>query len=150
MGGRARRGDVRAAILILLAERPMHGYEIIQEVGERTEGVWEPSPGSVYPTLQMLEDEGLVTAQESDGRKRYALTEEGSAEAARRSSDPAPWDEVTRGASSATMDVRRLGVQIFGAVKQIGETGTEQQLQSVVEILTDTRKRLYKILAEDE
>ncbi|HXY72359.1 MAG TPA: PadR family transcriptional regulator [Actinomycetota bacterium] len=150
MGGRARRGDVRAAILMLLAERPMHGYEIIQEVGGRTGGVWEPSPGSVYPTLQMLEDEGLVTAQESEGRKRYALTEQGKAEAERRSTDPAPWDEVTRGASSATMDVRRLGFQIFGAVKQIGETGTEQQLQSVVEILTETRKRLYKILAEDE
>jgi len=149
-GGRARRGDVRAAILALLSERPMHGYEIIQEVGERTGGVWEPSPGSVYPTLQMLEDEGLVTAQESEGRKRYALTESGTAEATRRASEPAPWEEVTRGASSASMDVRRLGFQIFGAVKQIGETGTEQQQQKLVEVLTETRKRLYSILAEDE
>jgi len=150
MGGRARRGDVRAAVLALLAERPMHGYEIIQEVSERTGGVWEPSPGSVYPTLQMLEDEGLVTAQESEGRKRYALTEEGTAEAARRSSEATPWEEVTRGANASTMEVRRLGFQIFGAVKQIGETGTEQQMQQVSEILSDTRKRLYRILAEDE
>lgn len=150
MGGRARRGDVRAAILALLSERPMHGYEIIQEVGERTGGMWEPSPGSVYPTLQMLEDEGLVTAQESEGRKRYALTQAGTEEAARRSSDVAPWDEITRGASSSTMELRRLGFQIFGAVKQIGETGTEQQLQRVVEILADTRKRLYKVLAEED
>ena len=150
MGGRARRGDVRAAILALLSERPMHGYEIIQEVGERTGGVWEPSPGSVYPTLQMLEDEGLVTAQESEGRKRYALTEQGTAEAERRSSEEKPWEQVSRGTSSSTMELRRLGFQIFGAVKQIGETGTEQQLQQVVEILSDTRKRVYRILAEDE
>ena len=76
-GGRARRGDIRAAILALLAERPMHGYEVIRELSERTGGVWEPSPGSIYPTLQLLEDEALVSVEESDGRKQYSLTDQG-------------------------------------------------------------------------
>ena len=77
--GRARRGDIRSAILALLAERPMHGYEIIGELSERTEGLWRPSPGSIYPTLQLLEDEGLVTAQseEGGGKRRYSLTDDG-------------------------------------------------------------------------
>ena len=78
-GAGRRRGDIRSAILALLAERPMHGYEIIGELTERTDGLWRPSPGSIYPTLQLLEDEGLVTAQadEAGGKRRYALTEEG-------------------------------------------------------------------------
>ena len=76
-GGRARRGDVRAAILALLQERPMHGYEIITELASRTADVWRPSPGSVYPTLQLLEDEGLVNSVESAGKRRFSLTAEG-------------------------------------------------------------------------
>jgi DNA-binding PadR family transcriptional regulator len=149
-GGRARRGDVRAAMLALLAERPMHGYEVIQELGERTGGVWQPSPGSVYPTLQLLEDEGLVSVEESDGRKRYTLTQEGKAEAGRRSSEVAPWDEVTRGADPATIDLRRLVFQTLGAVRQVAESGTEEQIKKVQQVLGETRKRLYSILAEDE
>ena len=81
-GTRMGRGDVRAAVLALLAERPMHGYQIIQEIEERSGGAWKPSPGSVYPTLQLLADEGLISAEEANGRKTYALTEGGRAEAA--------------------------------------------------------------------
>ncbi len=77
-GPRARRGDVRAAVLALLAERPMHGYEMIKEIEERTEGAWTPSAGSIYPTLQMLEDEGLIRGEESDGKRRFTLTEAGA------------------------------------------------------------------------
>jgi DNA-binding PadR family transcriptional regulator len=149
-GGRARRGDVRAAILALLAERPMHGYEVIRELGERTGGVWQPSPGSVYPTLQMLEDEGLVSVEEADGRKRYTLTDEGRAEAERRSSEPTPWDEVTRGADPGTVDLRRAVFQTLGAVRQVAESGTPEQVERVRQILGETRKKLYSILAEDE
>ena len=79
-GGRARRGDVRAAVLALLAERPMHGYEMIKEIEERTEGSWTPSAGSIYPTLQMLEDEGLISGQETEGKRRFTLTDSGRAE----------------------------------------------------------------------
>jgi DNA-binding transcriptional ArsR family regulator len=74
---RMGRGDVRAAVLGLLAEKPMHGYQIIQQIDERSGGSWKPSPGSVYPTLQLLADEGLIKAEESGGRKTYSLTEEG-------------------------------------------------------------------------
>ena len=85
-GGRGgRRGDVRAAVLALLTERPMHGYEMIQELDQRTGGVWRPSPGSVYPTLQLLEDEGLIKSDEGAGRKAYTLTEAGQTEAHRGS-----------------------------------------------------------------
>jgi DNA-binding PadR family transcriptional regulator len=149
-GGRARRGDVRAAILALLAERPMHGYEVIRELGERTGGVWQPSPGSVYPTLQMLEDEGLVSVEEADGRKRYTLTGQGRTEAERRSSDVAPWDEVTQGADPGTMDLRRAVFQTLGAVRQVAESGTPEQIDRVRQLLVETRKRLYSILAEEE
>src|SRR3954454_4068329 len=80
-GSRVGRGDVRAAVLALLAEQPMHGYQIIHEIEERSGGSWKPSPGSVYPTLQLLADEGLIRAEESNGRKTFSLTEEGRAEA---------------------------------------------------------------------
>ena len=78
-GRKARRGDIRTAGLLLLAEEPRNGYQIMQEVEERSGGVWRPSPGSVYPALQQLEDEGLIRSQEADGRKLFALTEAGSA-----------------------------------------------------------------------
>ena len=85
---RMARGDVRAAVLALLAEQPMHGYQIIQQIEERSGGAWKPSPGSVYPTLQLLTDEGIVDVEEESGRKTYSLTEAGRAEAADK---PAPW-----------------------------------------------------------
>src|ERR687893_3158314 len=92
-GPRARRGDVRAAVLVLLAEEPRNGYQLMQEIEQRSDGVWRPSPGSVYPALQQLEDEGLVRIAEREGRKAYELTDEGRAHvAARRDELGAPWD----------------------------------------------------------
>src|SRR5262245_6444272 len=91
--GRGRgRGNVRTAVLALLLERPMHGYEMIQELDTRTGGIWRPSPGSVYPTLQLLEDEGLIVSEETDGRRRFTLTDQGRAEAS-RAAENAPWAE---------------------------------------------------------
>ena len=89
-GGRARRGDVRAALLLLLAENPQNGYQLIQEIERRTEGVWKPSPGSVYPALQQLEDEGLVRTAETEGKKAYELTAEGQRSGAHGASMPDP------------------------------------------------------------
>src|SRR5215831_5958389 len=91
-GPRARRGDVRAAVLALLAERPMHGYEMIKEIEERSGGAWTPSPGSIYPTLQMLEDEGLISGQEIEGKRRFTLTDAGKAEQESRAGEETPWD----------------------------------------------------------
>ena len=95
-GPRAKRGDVRAAALALLAEQPMNGYQIIQEIGERSGGVWRPSPGSIYPALQQLEDEGLIRAEAGEGgRRAFQLTDEGRAYAAAHSAElTAPWDVV--------------------------------------------------------
>ena len=105
-GGRARRGDVRAAVLALLAERPMHGYEMIKEIEERTDGAWTPSAGSIYPTLQMLEDEGLISGQEIEGKRRFTLTDTGRAEQESRAGERTPWDAVRGGAAPEQVQLR--------------------------------------------
>ena len=108
-GRRARRGDVRAAVLALLVERPMHGYEMIQELEERTGGVWRPSPGAVYPALQLLEDQGLVTADETEGKRRYQLTEAGRTHAEPRRSATVRRGTRSRGASTRAVPAARRG-----------------------------------------
>jgi DNA-binding PadR family transcriptional regulator len=148
-GGRARRGDVRAAILALLTEKPMHGYEMIQELDQRTGGAWKPSPGSVYPTLTMLEDEGLVTAVETEGKRRYTLTDEGTAAVAEREG-PAPWEQVVSGADPAVFELKDVLGSTMAAVTQVFRAGTPAQQAKAVEILTDTRRRIYEVLASDE
>lgn len=148
-GGRhqGRRGNVRAAVLALLAERPMHGYEMITELETRTGGMWRPSPGSVYPTLQLLEDEGLITSEESGGRKRFTLTEAGRADAAE--AGPAPWerpgdDDLLRNLH----DVRDAGFGAVNALRQIMTSGTEDQRRRAIEVIDEARRKLYAILAE--
>ncbi|MBW0018473.1 MAG: PadR family transcriptional regulator [Mycobacterium sp.] len=146
--GRGRRGDVRAAILVLLAERPMHGYEMIQQIAERSNGIWKPSPGSVYPTLQLLDDEGLVTAGETDGSKKlYALTDEGRA-AAEKVETP-PWEQIAEGVDAGQINLRAAAGQLFGAVAQSAHTATSEQQQRIVEILNNARREVYGILGED-
>ena len=145
--GRRGRGDVRAAILALLAERPMHGYEMIQELERRTGGVWRPSPGSVYPTLQLLEDEGLIAGEEGEGRRRFALTDTGRAEAERQG-QPAPWEAVTAGVAPAAWTLRDAIAQMATAAWSVGSAGTEDQQARALEVLNDARRRLYAILAE--
>ena len=116
-GRRGKRGDVRAAILALLTDRPMHGYEMIQEIAERSGGLWRPSPGSVYPTLQLLVDEGLIVGTESEGSKRlFELTDDGRA-AAEKIETP-PWDEITEGADPGQVNLRTAVGQLMGAVAQ--------------------------------
>jgi DNA-binding PadR family transcriptional regulator len=143
---RARRGDVRGAVLALLAEESMHGYEMIQRLEERTGGRWRPSAGSIYPTLQLLEDEGLVSAQEVDGRRVYSLTDDGRKAAEERGDGPAPWEG---GEESSVGDLRTVLSQVAAASWQVGKAGSEDQLKEAVEVLAETRKRLYSILAED-
>ena len=148
-GGRARRGDVRAAILALLAEKPMHGYEMIQELDERTGGAWKPSPGSVYPTLTMLEEEGLVTGVEIEGKRRFTLTPDGT-EAVERREGPSPWEQVVSDANPAVFELRDVLGSTMSAVKQVFRAGTPAQQAKAVEILTDARRRLYEVLASED
>ena len=146
--GRARRGDVRAAVLALLAERPMHGYEIIGELADRTNGMWKPSPGSVYPTLQLLEEEGFVTGEEQDGKRRFSLTDEGRAKAAEQGDTP-PWETVNRGVDPGLRELWDAFGQMAMACKQISSAGSAEQRTRAVTIVNDARKKLYGILAED-
>jgi DNA-binding PadR family transcriptional regulator len=147
-GPRARRGDVRAAVLALLADRPMHGYEMIKEIEERTDGAWVPSAGSIYPTLQMLEDEGLIRGEETDGKRRFSLTDEGRAEQKKRADDVAPWDAVRAGFPTGHLALRGAVGQLLPAVKAIAQSGTEDQQKEVRELLDETRRKIYSILAE--
>ncbi|UOE27994.1 PadR family transcriptional regulator [Agromyces soli] len=147
-GSRMARGDVRQAVLVLLAEEPMHGYQIIREIEERSGGSWKPSAGSVYPTLQLLADEGLITAEELRGRKTYSLTEAGRAEADAGADRPAPWESGTRGAAPHAA-LSKAGIELASAAAQLGRTGTPEQLEQAVRELDDTRRRLYSILAQD-
>jgi len=145
---RARRGDVRTAVLRLLAEKPMHGYQIIQELSQRSAGAWSPSAGSVYPTLQLLADEGLVSAEESGGKKVFSLTETGAAEVAKSAEQPAPWEEAAQSGSEGSGYREAVG-RLMQAVFQIGKGGSATQVAAAVDVLTDARKKLYAILAED-
>lgn len=148
--GRRRKGDVREAVLALLAERPMHGYEMLAELEERTEGVWRPSPGSVYPTLQMLEDEGLVHGEKSEGKRMYALTDAGREHIEQRRGRPAPWEEVTEGVSPAALNLRGEIASVAGAAHQVMMVGTNDQQARALQILSEARRRLYGILAADD
>ncbi|WP_418955883.1 PadR family transcriptional regulator [Streptomyces tritici] len=147
-GGRARRGDVRASILALLKDRPMHGYEMIREIGERSGGAWKPSPGSVYPTLQLLEDEGLITSASEGGKKLFTLTDTGRAEA--ESGPEAPWEEAGRGVDwDALNEVRQAGFGLMEAFGQVWKTGNAEQRQKAVDVINEARKKLYLILADE-
>ncbi|MEV6117406.1 PadR family transcriptional regulator [Streptomyces sp. NPDC052109] len=146
--GRARRGDVRASILALLKDRPMHGYEMIQEIAERSGGAWKPSPGSVYPTLQLLEDEGLIASESEGGKKLFALTEDGRAAAV--DGPEAPWEEASRGVDwEALGEIRQAGFGLMEAFSQVWKTGTKEQREKALAVINDARKKLYLILADE-
>ncbi|HEY0813269.1 MAG TPA: PadR family transcriptional regulator [Pseudonocardia sp.] len=148
-GRRTARGDIRAAVLALVAEQPRHGYEIIQEIAERSSGAWRPSPGSVYPTLSQLEDEGLVRVEQADGRKVVHLTDEGTryVEEHRAELD-AVWESVGRDADDdAGALVEQLG-QLHAAAHQVIGAGTPAQITAATEALTEARKTIYRLLAE--
>jgi DNA-binding PadR family transcriptional regulator len=161
-GPRVRRGDVRAAILDVVraaAENgeSVNGYQVIGQIAERSGGAWRPSPGSVYPTVQQLLDEGLVAADDERGRRSLTLTDEGRAYVADNADElAAVWapferqerDERTRGSEYA--DLKPEIGQVMGAVWQIVTQGSESQRRAAVDVLVDTRRKLYGILADGE
>ena len=147
-GGRARRGDAQAAILRLLAEEPMHGYQIIQELSERSGGRWNPGAGSIYPTLQAMEDQGLVTSEQSGDKRIYSLTEEGKAAAA-ETGRRAPWERFSgsrMGASALHKSARSLAM----ATAQLVKIGDADDITRATEILDAARRSIYLILAEED
>lgn len=150
-GRKARRGDIRTAALLLLAEEPRNGYQIMQEVQERSEDVWRPSPGSVYPALQQLEDEGLIRSQEDDGRKVFAITDAGSKLVAERPADsPAPWDEMSGDVSPQVHELAKLMRDVAFAFSQVMRTGSDPQVGAAREVLAGARRDLYRILADGD
>ncbi|WP_203338086.1 PadR family transcriptional regulator [Nocardioides limicola] len=153
-GPKVRRGDVRAAILDVLSVEPMNGYQLIQQINERSNGGWKPSPGSVYPTIQQLEDEGLVVGIETDGRRTLDLTDAGRAYVLDHADElAATWRPFTGPGESPGErigDLMPVVGQVMGAVWQVLVTGTEQQRAEAAEILGETRRRLYGLLAEGE
>ena len=148
VGVRMGRGDVRAAVLALLAEGPMHGYQMIREIEERTHGAWKPSAGSVYPTLQMLADEGLVTTEMAHDRKVYSLTEDGRAEAAAAAAS-APWDQSSGCDPTPMSAVPKAGIELAQAIGQLVRSGSPAQHRAAVEVLEEARRKIYSILAQD-
>jgi DNA-binding PadR family transcriptional regulator len=149
-GPRARRGDVRAAILALLAEQPRNGYQIMQELEQRSGGMWRPSPGSVYPALQQLEDEGLVRAEEQAGGRVFALTARGKAYVDEHADEvKEPWKAVTDAAGGDVPGLLSLLRQLAAASMQVAHAGTEAQVAEARKVLREARRALYRILAEE-
>jgi DNA-binding PadR family transcriptional regulator len=144
---RARRGALAMAIVALLEERPMHGYELITVLEERSGGRWKPSPGAIYPALGKLEGRGLVTSREEDGKRLYELTEEGrkvAAEVAKRT-EGAPWEQLDMGSHG---DLKRALAELVGPARQIGRFGSATQTEAATSIIKDATAKLYKLLAD--
>jgi DNA-binding PadR family transcriptional regulator len=142
-GKRARRGDVRAAVLLLLEEEPRNGYQLMQEIEERSGGVWRPSPGSIYPALSQLEDEGLVHSDESAGRRAFQLTDAGRAYLEEnREALGSPWDEVGGDLPEGIFELRKLMMQLGMATMQVAQAGDEAQTAEARKVLEDARRSL--------
>jgi DNA-binding PadR family transcriptional regulator len=148
-GPRARRGDVRTALLVLLAEEPRNGYQLMQEIEQRSDGTWRPSPGSVYPALQQLEDEGLVAAGTGEAGRFYEITEAGRKVVAERGDAPAPWDAAKEDTGPGPRQLMQLVRAVAMAAAQIVQAGDDAQVAQAQEVLRDARRSLYRILAED-
>jgi DNA-binding PadR family transcriptional regulator len=141
---------VRAAILALLSERPMHGYEMIQEIGERSDGLWRPSPGSVYPTLQLLADEGLIASTDGSGSKRlFELTDEGRAVAETHGTTP-PWEQIAQDADPDDVNLRSAAGLLMGAMFQVANAASPAQHARAIDVINEARRELYAILGEIE
>jgi DNA-binding PadR family transcriptional regulator len=148
-GQRARRGDVRSAILVLLRERPMHGYQMIQELSERTGGEWHPSPGSVYPRLQLLEESGLITGTEAEGKRIFTLTSDGERVVEERGDQAPPWASMAAASRGPFRDLKEAFPQLAAAAMQVVKTGTAEQAEATIQILVEARRKIYALLAED-
>jgi DNA-binding PadR family transcriptional regulator len=148
---RMRRGDVRAAVLVLLEEGAMSGYGLMSEIERRSEGAWRPSPGSIYPTLALLEDEGLIRPQPGEGRTPYELTDEGRAHVEEhREQLGEPWTKSAEGFGEGPLEVRSLIGELGAAAFQVSMAGDEKQIARAKEILTEARRSLYRTLADEE
>ena len=147
--GRRRRGDVRLALLMLLAEEPRNGYQLMQTIEERSDGRWRPSPGSVYPTLAQLEDEGLIRGVEREGTKLFEITDQGRERLVESKTDPAPWEEQEDPDAPDLHRMASLIIQIGKAAWQVAQEGDERQAEQAYETLAETRRALYRILAQD-
>jgi len=148
---KARRGDIRTAALLLLAEEPRNGYQIMQELEQRSEGVWRPSPGSVYPALQQLEDEGLIRSGQADGRKVYEITDAGRGHVEDRGAEARPpWEEMTRDYSDAAFELGGIFRELSFAFMQVMRTGSEAQMAEARKVLGGARRDLYRILADGD
>jgi DNA-binding PadR family transcriptional regulator len=147
---RAGRGDVRGLLLTALIAGPAHGYELMRRLEESSAGVWRASPGSVYPTLALLADEGLLTADEQAGKRVYSLTEAGRVAAAAAADQPTPW--AARGAegmTTARLELREHVHQLHMAAKQVGMAGRPEHIEAATAIVKSARQQLYRLLAED-
>jgi len=150
-GGRVPRGNVRAATLLLLAEQPRNGYQIMQEITERSKGVWSPSPGSVYPALQQLEDEGLVRSQETEGQRLFTLTEAGTAYTEEHGAEfGSPWEELARTVGDDVHELLALMRQTVAAMVQVSQAGNPEQVAKAAQLIKETKRNLYLILAEED
>jgi DNA-binding PadR family transcriptional regulator len=147
--GRARRGDVRLALLRLLAEEPRNGYQLMQAIEERSEGLWRPSPGSVYPTLAQLEDEGLIRSADVEGARRFELTDAGREHLASRAEESAPWESSEEAADNPLAELAPLVIGIGKATFQVASVGSPIQRGQARTLLQETRRALYRILAEE-
>ena len=145
-GRRMRRGDIRVALLGALVEGDAHGYELIRRLEERSAGVWRPSAGSVYPTLQLLEEEGLITGREEGGKRVFSLTDAGREAAGRVPAGPM-WEEP--GGGRGRRDLREAVQQLTLAARQVSVVGDDEQIDAARAILGDARSRLYRLLAGD-
>jgi DNA-binding PadR family transcriptional regulator len=145
-----RRGQIRTALLAVLTEAPGHGYDVMQKLEDKSGGAWRPSPGSVYPTLQLLEDEGLVRSTERDGKRVFEITDAGRAESAERieQAGGTPW-ELAGKSPRRNREVRDAFAQLYHAFKQIATVGTPEQVDRGLTIVNDARKQLYQILAAE-
>ena len=145
--GRARRGDVRMALLMHLADEPRNGYQLMQAIEERSGGRWRPSPGSVYPTLSQLEDEGLIRSLDRDGTKLFEITDAGREQLSSRHDDGAPWESEEDSDTVSDMKTELRKLHTTGAIML--HTGDAKQILRAAQLLAETRRSLYKILAED-
>src|SRR3954467_15513435 len=149
-GRKARRGDVRAAALVLLDEEPRNGYQLMQEIEQRSDGAWRPSPGSVYPALQQLEDEGLVRTGESEGRRVYELTDAGREHVEEHRAElGAPWEAFAHDVSEESRELMSIMKDVAIASVQVLRAGDKAQAEEARKVLSDAKRALYLILAEE-
>ena len=151
MGGRARKGNIRAAILALLAGKPLNGYQLMQEIEQRSQGAWRPSSGSVYPTLQQLEDERLVEVETTPAGRVYQLTSAGRAYVKEHEDElEAPWETAAGDRRDQMAELGHLIVDLVRAAKQVASSGTSAQHAAAKNVLKEARRTLYRLLSEDE